>query len=80
MKTSTRTSQDPRIVFSTLCGNQVQRLKKAHSSISSNINEGIKAVLFFSTKRFDTHKMHKKHKTQINNFLPLRCFLYAQKA
>ena len=40
---------------------------------SSNINEGIKGVLFFIffTKRFHTHKKykkHEKHKTQINNF------------
>ena len=35
---------------------------------SSNIIEGIKVVLLFFTKRFHTHKKHKKYKTQINNF------------
>ena len=47
-----------------------------HKVDNSNINEGIKAVLFFIffTKRFHTHKKdkkhkkYKKHKTQINNF------------
>ena len=37
-----------------------------HSPLSSIIIEGIKAVLFFFTKRFHTHKKHKKpkkHKT-----------------
>ena len=37
-------------------------------SNSSNIIEGIKAVLFFFMKRFHTYKKYKKHKTQINNF------------
>ena len=57
---------------------------------SSNIDEGIKAVLFFkrkdftSTKSTKSIKKHKKHKTQTSDFhsdvfyadfLPLRCFL-----
>ena len=51
-------------------------------NLSSNINEGIRAVLFL-TKRFYTHKKHKKHKkhtkhkTQTSDFPPLRCFLCA---
>ena len=35
--------------------------------VSSNINEGIKAVLFFYEKISHAQK-HKMHKTQINNF------------
>ena len=61
--------------------------------MSSNVNEGIRAILnlfiFFFTRRFHTHKKHKrhkkykkhkKHKTQTRDFPPLRCFLCTWKA
>ena len=45
---------------------------------SSNINEGIKAVLFFLRKDFARTKKHRKiQKAQnVNKRLSLRCFLY----
>ena len=46
--------------------------------MTSNINEGIRAVLFFYKKISHTQKVQKTQNT--NKQLSLRCFLYAQKA
>ena len=46
--------------------------------ISSNINEGIKAVLIFYKKISHAQKAQKAH--NVSKQLSLRCFLYAQKA
>ena len=53
-------------------------------NFSSNIIEGIKAVLFFHEKNSHAQKAQKVQKAQkaqnSNKGLSLRCFLYAQKA
>ena len=48
-------------------------------NFSSNINEGIKAVLFFYEKTPHTQKAQKALKS-VNKQHLLRCFLYTQKA
>ena len=39
--------------------------------ISSNINEGITVVFFFSRKDFTRTKKHKKHKKQASDFIQM---------
>ena len=55
-----------------------------NEAVSSIVNDGIRVILnlfiylfFFFTRRFHTHKKHKKHKMQTSDFPPLRHFLCA---